>query len=226
MTSVSRAAAMRGASIITGINVLVASGFSLAGLVSPQSVLPGAERGENSRDHPFRGIDALIELARCPKVAVKWGHVTEWSAKPFPYQDALDQLQRVVDAFGASRVMWESDWTQTLGNQTLAEMFFSIKLSDRLNVDEKAYLLGRTALEVMRRDRPEHEVDTVVVGADVWEEFLHKTKNSGQLPHGRVEVIKAGESTAAAGRAFGTLRLPNATTVAVDKLVEASCLDG
>lgn len=42
MTSVSRAAAMRGASIITGINVLVASGFSLAGLVSPQSVLPGA----------------------------------------------------------------------------------------------------------------------------------------------------------------------------------------
>jgi hypothetical protein len=30
-------------SIITGINVLVASGFSLAGLVSPQSVLPGAD---------------------------------------------------------------------------------------------------------------------------------------------------------------------------------------
>jgi len=42
MTSLSRAAAMRGASIITGINVLVASGFSLAGLVSPQSVLRGA----------------------------------------------------------------------------------------------------------------------------------------------------------------------------------------
>ena len=179
------------------------------------------ERGENSRDHPFRGIDALIELARRPKVAVKWGHVTEWSAKPFPYQDALDQLRRAVDAFGASRVMWESDWTQTLGNQTLAEMFFSIKLSDRFNVEEKAYLLGRTALEVMRWDRPEHEVDTVVVGADVWEEFLHKTKNSGRLPHARVEVIKAGESTPAAGRTFSTLRLPNATTVAIDKLVEA-----
>ena|ERR1700734_1946539 len=42
MTSVSRPAAMRGASIIAGINVLVASGFSLAGLVSPQSVLLGA----------------------------------------------------------------------------------------------------------------------------------------------------------------------------------------
>ena len=59
------------------------------------------ERGENSRAHPFAGIDALIELARYPKVAVKWGHVTEWSAKPFPYEDALDQLRRVVDVFVA-----------------------------------------------------------------------------------------------------------------------------
>src|ERR1700728_3776098 len=42
MTSVSRAAAMRGASIIAGVIVLVARGFALAGLVSPQSVLPGA----------------------------------------------------------------------------------------------------------------------------------------------------------------------------------------
>ncbi len=43
MTTVSRAAAMRGASIVTGVNVLVASGFSLAGLVSPQSILPSAD---------------------------------------------------------------------------------------------------------------------------------------------------------------------------------------
>jgi L-fuconolactonase len=179
------------------------------------------ERAENSRSDPFRGIDALAELARYPNVAVKWGHVTEWSAKSFPYEDALDQLRRVVDVFGASRVMWESDWTQTLGHQTLAEMFFSIKLSDRFNTGEKAYLLGRTALEVMRWDRPEREVDVVVVGADVWDEFLHKTRNAGRLPHGRVKVVKAGEPAPRAGRTFSTMKLPNATTVAVDKLVEA-----
>ena len=95
------------------------------------------ERGENSRAHPFRGIDALVELARYPKVAVKWGHVSEWSAKPFPYEDTLNQLRRVVGAYRASRVMWESDWTQTLGHQTLAEMLFSIKLSDHFNAEEK-----------------------------------------------------------------------------------------
>jgi predicted TIM-barrel fold metal-dependent hydrolase len=179
------------------------------------------ERAENSRADPFRGVDSLNELARYPNVAVKWGHVTEWSAKPFPYEDALDQLRRVVDAFGASRVMWESDWTQTLGYQTLAEMFFSVKLSRRFSADEKAFLLGRTALQAMRWARPEHEVDTVVVGADVWDEFLHKQRNAGRLPHGRVKVLKAGEQAPVAGRTFSTTRLPNATTVAVDKLVEA-----
>jgi L-fuconolactonase len=179
------------------------------------------EREENSRSDPFRGIDALAKLARYPNVAVKWGHVTEWSARSFPYEDALDQLRRIVDAFGASRVMWESDWTQMLGYQTLAEMFFSIKLSARFSEDEKACLLGRTALQVMRWDRPEYEVDTVVVGADVWDEFLYKTKNAGRLPHGRVNIIKAGEHARVTGRTFSSTKLPNATTVAVDRLVEA-----
>jgi hypothetical protein len=36
----SRSAAMRIASLITAINVLVAGGFSIAGLVSPKSILP------------------------------------------------------------------------------------------------------------------------------------------------------------------------------------------
>jgi predicted TIM-barrel fold metal-dependent hydrolase len=122
------------------------------------------ERGDSSRADPFRGTDELNELARYPNVAVKWGHVTESSVKPFPYEDALDQLRRVLDAFGSSRVMWESDWTQMLGYQTLAELLFAIKLSTRFNAEEKADLLGRTALRAMRWDRPEHEVDTVLVG--------------------------------------------------------------
>ena len=37
----SRATPMRIASLVTGMNVLVAVGFSIAGLVSPKSILPG-----------------------------------------------------------------------------------------------------------------------------------------------------------------------------------------
>jgi L-fuconolactonase len=178
------------------------------------------EREDNSRSDPFRGIDALLELARYPKVAVKWGHVTEWSAKPFPYDDALAQLRRVVDAFGASRVLWESDWTQSLGFQTLAEMFFSIQLSDRFSSEEKDYLLGRAALEVMRWDRPAHEVDAIIVGPEVWEEFQHKVRNAGRLPHAGVKVVKS--ATPVAGKTFSSMALRGATQVKLDKLVEAA----
>jgi hypothetical protein len=41
--NLSSATAMRLASLATGVNVLVASGFSIAGLVSPQSILPATD---------------------------------------------------------------------------------------------------------------------------------------------------------------------------------------
>jgi hypothetical protein len=71
MTSVSRAAAMRGASIIAGINVVVASGFSLAGLVSPQSVLPGAGTpGRASQVFALYAAARTIPLALFALVAI------------------------------------------------------------------------------------------------------------------------------------------------------------
>ena len=62
---------MRGASIITGINVLVASGFSLAGLVSPQSVLPGAGTpGRASQVFALYAAARTIPLALFALVAI------------------------------------------------------------------------------------------------------------------------------------------------------------
>ena len=116
--------------------------------------------------------------------------------------------------------MLESDWTQSPGYQTLAGMLFSIKLSSRFNVEEKACLLGQTALQVVRWDRPEHEVDVVLFGLDVWDEFRKKVQNAGRLPHGRGKVVKAGEPAPGTGRMFSTMRLPNAKTVSVDRLLE------
>ena len=47
MSAVSETSAFRLAAWITAINVLVASGFAIAGLVAPQAILPpGAAPGE------------------------------------------------------------------------------------------------------------------------------------------------------------------------------------
>jgi L-fuconolactonase len=163
-------------------------------------------RTDSDRFAPF---DALIALATLPNVAVKWGHMTKLSARPFPYDDVLAHLRRVVDAFGAQRVMWESDWTMSLGHETLAEMLFAIRLSDRFSDEEKAWILGRTARTVMRWERPDDRVETIAIGPDDWEAFTAAL--GGRLLNGGVKVLRLSAGTPPAmpgARSVSTLALP------------------
>ena len=149
----------------------------------------------------FAPLDLLLALARFPNVAVKWGHMTRMSAHPFPDDDVLAQLRRVVDAFGAGRVMWESDWTQHAGAETLAEMLFSIRLSPLFSDDEKASLLGRTARTVMRWERADDTVEVVVVGADEATAFDEAFAARGRLANGRVRRVRLAPGERYAGPA-------------------------
>ena len=117
MTSVSRAAAMRGASIVTGINVLVASGFSLAALVSPQSVLPGA-------DAPSRAsqIFALYAAARTiPLALCVFAAIYRQSAKALLVLGALAGVVQLLDA-GVGAL--QGDVGKTIGPLVIAALQF------------------------------------------------------------------------------------------------------
>ncbi len=176
--------------------------------------------------HRFAPLDALLALARFPNVAVKWGHVTKLSAMPFPYDDVLIHLRRVVDAFGPERVMWESDWTQCMGHETLAEMLFSIRLSEKFSDDEKACLLGRSARAVMRWERPDDRVDIVAVADADWDAFARAFAAQGRLANGRVRIVRLapGEisTTQAGARCVSTVPLPGAARVSVAEAVVAA----
>jgi predicted TIM-barrel fold metal-dependent hydrolase len=173
----------------------------------------------------FLPLQALLALARLPNVAVKWGHMTKLSARPFPYDDVLAELRRVVDAFGVERVMWESDWTQCAGHETLAEMLFSIRLAPGFSDDEKAWLLGRSARAVMRWERPDDRVDVVAVADSDWDAFARARAGQGRLGHGRVRVLRVapGEPVAwpAGGRCLSTAPLAGAELVGVAEAAEA-----
>jgi L-fuconolactonase len=88
-------------------------------------------------------IDHLIDYAKYPNVAVKWGHAPRLSREPFPYRDLLAQLRRVIDAFGVKRLMWASDYTVTVDHHTCAESLFCIRCSDQLSDNEKNGSWGR-----------------------------------------------------------------------------------
>jgi L-fuconolactonase len=99
-------------------------------------------------------IDDLIAYAKYPNAAVKWGHAPRLSREPFPYRDLINQLMRVVDAFGANRLMWASDYTVTVDHHTYAESLFCLRCTDRLSESDKEWILGKTAREVLRWPKP------------------------------------------------------------------------
>lgn len=98
-------------------------------------------------------IEQLLTYAQYPHVAIKWGHAPRLSRQPFPYRDLLDQLRRVIDAFGVKRIMWASDYTVTTDSHTYAESLFCIRCSEQLSESDKEWLLGRTAREILRWPR-------------------------------------------------------------------------
>jgi L-fuconolactonase len=52
----------------------------------------------------------FLDLARLPNVLTKTPDSAFFSAGPAPHLDLIPFLERALDAFGASRVLWGSDW--------------------------------------------------------------------------------------------------------------------
>jgi len=115
----------------------------------------------------WRGIPELVELARFPNVAVKMCGVPSLSSERYPYEDTWEHVRRVVDAFGADRVMWASDNSRFRGRHgwrprfsgdsaqavmdspTYAESLSLFRDTAVLTEDEKHWVLGATARRVL-----------------------------------------------------------------------------
>jgi predicted TIM-barrel fold metal-dependent hydrolase len=94
-------------------------------------------------------LDALVALARYPKVCVKVGGGPNRSQEGYPFADMHSTLRRIYDSFGPRRLLWEADITQ-LHKNTYAEC---LRLWQEglpfLSAEDKEWILGRTAAEVL-----------------------------------------------------------------------------
>lgn len=52
----------------------------------------------------------LLGLAKYPQLYIKTSALFRVSEQPYPYADAMTALEALVQAYGAQRVMWGSDW--------------------------------------------------------------------------------------------------------------------
>jgi hypothetical protein len=108
---------MRFASVVTGINVTVASGYSIAGLVSPQSVLPtGVAATQGSL------VFAMYAAARTIPLAVfAFAAIYKRSRCGLLVLGALAGCVQFIDAFVG---FYQRDLGKTMGPLALALLQF------------------------------------------------------------------------------------------------------
>ena len=91
-------------------------------------------------------LDKVLRLADYPNVAIKWAHASAIFGVPgYPNEALRPYLRRMLDAFGAERLMWASDYSTIPTGETWAELLFSVRNNPDLTDAERESLLGGTA---------------------------------------------------------------------------------
>jgi predicted TIM-barrel fold metal-dependent hydrolase len=103
---------------------------------------------EGPPEHAFSTIEESLTLAKYPAVSVKVSSAPCFSAQDYPFADVIPYLKRFYDAYGPRRMMWGADLTRLRGTYSECLRQFQEAL-DFLSDDDKEWVLGRTAAEVL-----------------------------------------------------------------------------
>lgn len=112
---------------------------------------------------PFDGFEQVFKMAQYPNVALKWAHAPSLSSQPYPYNDLIPVLIKVVEAFGPERVMWASDHSQNKKFYSWAESLFYIRDTKELAESDKVWILGKTARTLLNWPQPATREETTNV---------------------------------------------------------------
>jgi predicted TIM-barrel fold metal-dependent hydrolase len=95
------------------------------------------------------GIQNLLDLARYPRVHVKVSHTWSISKQGYPWRDAQALVERVVQAYGARRAMWGTDWPMCLQHADYGRTLSVVRDEmGFLSPEEREWVLGKTALQL------------------------------------------------------------------------------
>ena len=99
---------------------------------------------------PEGDIRTLCNMARYPRVMVKLGPFQALGDGEAPYLDLLPLIERIVDAFGPERIMWESDSggpvrMKNPANDFAAAIALIRDHADFLSQSDKEQILVKTA---------------------------------------------------------------------------------
>lgn len=88
-------------------------------------------------------FDEVLALSAHANVAMKWGHASAmFDAPAWPGEGLWPVLRRTVDAFGAGRVFWASDYSVNQRGESWSDLLFSVRGCPLLDEAERAQVLG------------------------------------------------------------------------------------
>ncbi len=92
-------------------------------------------------------IQAVLDLARYPRVYVKISHTHSISKQGYPWSDTHAMVKAVYQAFGGDRIMWATDWPVCLSSAEYGQTLSVVR--DEMPFiapEDMARVLGGTAL--------------------------------------------------------------------------------
>lgn len=98
----------------------------------------------------------LLEiLAANSRVQLKTGHIWATSQQGYPWRDKQAEIKLACDVFGASRVMWGSDWSFNLAHGTYRQAATYLhKIADFLTSAEIDMVMGGNARRLWHFAQP------------------------------------------------------------------------
>jgi predicted TIM-barrel fold metal-dependent hydrolase len=101
-------------------------------------------------------FDRVCALADHPNVTLKWGHMSNAFDQPsWPGEALAPLLRRAVDAYGADRVFWASDYSANQRDESWAELLYGVRDCGVLSEAERTAVLGGALRGWLGWERPE-----------------------------------------------------------------------
>ena len=96
-------------------------------------------------------FDKVLELAQYNNVVLKWSHASEnFEVPAYPGDMLTPMLKDAIEAFGADRIMWASDYSVNMLGESWEDILNGIQKNIDLTDQEIKMLLGGTALKYLQ----------------------------------------------------------------------------
>lgn len=104
---------------------------------------PRVEEGVHGAD-----FQALLRLARHPRIFVKASGFYHFSGEQFPYPDCHDLVRAVYDCFGPRRILWGSDFPHVVPSCGYARSLLMPETALKWTAAERESAMGGNALRL------------------------------------------------------------------------------